>query len=314
MRSRGSLLAVTAIVCACAGGNDDAGGKACSSFAANLCARVNACVSLFVETTFGDVEACTAREKLTCTPQFGAPGSGASTGNVSACADAIRSWSCDDLLDGNLPAACASIRGSLSVGSVCVTTAQCPVGTVCNVQADHTCGTCNSLIPEGDACANQSECAVGLTCAANSCVAFVDMGGACDIGHPCKGTLTCKNGMCAAKVGAGEACTVSTDCDNLHGIYCNTQMMVCQALPLAAIGEPCGLLPGGLTQCLASLCNVPTGAQMGTCEGFAADGASCGMTGSPGATCLSPAVCVAGSADGGPLQGSCTLPSASACR
>ena len=304
MRSRGLSLAAMAVVFACSGSGDDAEAKACSSYASNLCARFNACAPVYVEVVFGDAETCTSRQKLTCGPKFGAAGTGATASNLSACADAVDAVSCDDLLDGNLPAACTGIHGSLSVGSGCVAGGvQCPVGTYCNVQPDQNCGVCESSMPEGQVCETQTQCASGLTCAANTCGALVDMGGACDPGHQCKATLTCRAGTCAARLGLGETCVTKTDCDSAHGLYCNTQTLVCDAVMLAPVGQPCGDLPSGKTQCLASSCITPSNGTTGTCEAYAADGGSCGTAASP-TTCLTPAACV---------QGTCTLPDPSAC-
>lgn len=266
------------------GGNGDSGAvsadaaKACADAADAFCNQVQTCSPFGMQATFGDVATCKTRFALGCTQTFSFPGTSATPAGTEACAKALPSISCDDLIAGNLGGDCATKPGTVANGGACGDDAQC-TSTFCARAPDSQCGTCSDVSTAGGACTNGA-CSAGLTCP--------------------KGGSTCQKPV-AGQIDA--ACQSQADCDLAHGVGCNTNDNKCLKLEISSDGS-CGadsITPSKFTVCPANgSCDALLG---GSCHAAAADGASC-STGDTGPTCMSPAKCV---------SGKCTLPDANAC-
>jgi hypothetical protein len=93
----------------------------------------------------------------------------------------------------------------------------------------------------------------------------------------------------------GTACKASTECDQLHGVFCNPITMKCDNVAFAGPNATCGLVNNGFVLCTGpgSLCkgaNAPT--YQGTCVPYATDGTACDPTNGP--LCDVGAVCASG--------------------
>jgi hypothetical protein len=296
-------------IAACSGGSSGSAAvsadQACSDFASAACQAIDGCSAFLIADVFGDAQTCSTRQKGSCTDALAANATGLTPALRESCAKALSTASCVDILDNNLPSACLAVAGQLSNGSICGDSSQCQ-SAYCNTGADGTCGACGAARGgPGAACERDDDCTYGSLCESGSCVTPGTAGAACDGTHVCQKTLTCKAGICSTPAGAGTACTTGS-CNALAGLYCSTgSSPVCTSIPLAGVGQPCGLINGALVACSASgHCDVVTGTSTGTCKGAAADGAACDDTNGP--MCLSPATC-------GATSKVCTLPDPSNC-
>jgi hypothetical protein len=280
--------------------------QACSDLATAICNKLQSCSSIEVQLAYGSVSECITRAQITCPGDITASGSGATTANIEACAQAYTSASCSDLESNTTPSAC-EIPGTLAAGTVCGTDQQCvgPNG-YCKIAAGSTCGACATKAAAGGTCTSSNDCQGGLVCGGTSCVSPGAAGAACSATHPCADPLVCSNTTCSSPAEAGQACQSTADgqtCDTIMGVICNPTTLVCAQIQTASAGSPCGLISGGYTLCSGgSTCNVDASGEMGTCGAVAADGAACG--GTSAATCLAPSICV---------NNTCTTPNPSSC-
>lgn len=282
--------------------------RACAAFARAECTQVASCTPFNLTLTYGDEATCEQRAVLACMPAIGAPGSTLDFAQVEQCAEAVKAETCEQFLDNDQPSAC-TYTGAMPLGMSCGTDSQCYTG-YCRLGLPGACGACAVRAQAGMAgldggvpsCLGDSDCMATLVCALGVCVAPSPAGAACGFAQPCVRTLACIGGKCANPVPVGGPCTLPTDCDGTHGGACNTNTKTCVAIATAASGQPCGIVNGGLTNCVggATCGNVNTTLQ-GTCHQTAADNAPCG----PDIGCMAPAVCAAGAR--------CTLPNPAAC-
>jgi hypothetical protein len=264
---------------------------AASDAAAAFCARAAACAPAYVTIGYGTTTECEQRLAESLLPGITANGSNEPASQVEACATALATASCADLLDRNLPAICTPMPGSLADGTACAEDSQCTGGR-CHIAAGTVCGTCGEPSGAGTACSQDDDCVDGMKCGTtNTCVAYGAMGATCDATHPCSSVYGCVGGTCAAPGAENAPCTTSDACDQLHGIFCDGTR--CTSVGFAPAGAACGLVSGVLTACEGpgSFCQGETApSYQGTCVAAAADGAACDATNGP--MCTTPAVCV----------------------
>jgi hypothetical protein len=281
--------------------------QACAEFARAECTQVATCTPFNMTLTYGDETTCEQRAVLACMPAIGAAGSTLTRAQVEQCAQAVKAETCEQFLDNDQPSAC-TYTGSLPVGAACGTDSQCNTG-YCRLGLG-ACGTCAVRAQAGQAaldgglpsCFTDSDCVATLVCAMGVCVGPSPAGAACSLQQPCQRTLACIGGKCAAPVPVGGACTFPTDCDGAHGAACNTNTRTCVAIATATSGQPCGIVNGGLTDCVGgATCGNVNPTLQGICHQTAADNAPCG----PDIGCMAPAVCAAGAR--------CTLPNPAVC-
>jgi hypothetical protein len=274
---------------------------ACMQVATSLCARINGCAPVALTVIYGDQSTCVSRAALSCATDQSVPGIGRTTGDLAACATALDTATCSDLLAGTLPGVCTNKPGTVVNGMACGSDLEC-VSTFCNKTAD--CGVCSPRQAAGGDCTVDGGCLSGLVCANSKCVALAGPGGDCNLpNQPCRTDLYCptKSGSakCTAKLGAGGSCA-DTDqaCDLVQGAICDPIGNSCETITVAKGGQACGL--GAKTLCVgfvAPCSNFLTG---GVCASPAADGDTCGGN----AVCIPPATCVGNI---------CRLPSAPDC-
>jgi hypothetical protein len=322
IRTAGLLAASAITLAACSGSSTSSSvtaDQAAGNAAGALCQKYDSCSAFFVQIAYGDVDACTAALKTTLASALAASGTGATPTQVAACATAVGTASCDQVLSHDLPSPCQPVAGQLAAGAACGDSSQCQ-SAYCHKGSGSTCGACAGAPSPGVACGADDDCPAGNVCTKQStCAPPGAAGASCDpVQRPCKATLACKSGTCANPDPAGAPCTrtttgaTSTDtCDALAGLYCNAQG-TCAKIGLAAAGQACLLVNGSLAACSANgTCNVPTMlSTSGTCLGAAAPGASCTAKGTgisyavKSPDCAPPATCD---------NGVCTIPDAARC-
>jgi hypothetical protein len=278
---------------------------ACLAFATAFCNRLEACTPFALQVSYGDANSCAQRGVLLCVPALSANGSTITPTQMETCAQAVEQETCDEALDNPQPSAC-DVPGTLAVGAVCGSHAQCQTN-YCKLTPGTLCGTCTAHSGNGAQCQLDSDCAATLICNGGTCVGPAQSGAACGSTQPCMRSLVCIGNKCQTPLGSGAACTGTTpttgvsDCDAAHGLYCNTQTKKCAQTQIAPTGQPCGIVSGNLVACANgdSCGNVSNG--QGTCHQPAGDGAVCG----PDIACVAPAVCTS--------TARCTLPNPSVC-
>jgi hypothetical protein len=299
---------------ACSG--TDKKDEACTAIAKARCARLSSCSASDFQRQWADEAACEERLKLACASGLDADGTAATPDSVEACAAAIPTQTCDDFFQGNTPAECLPLAGTLGDGTPCVTNAECS-STFCAVPAHAKCGACAPAPQDGDSCAVIACGGRGLICDAQTeqCVTPVAAGGDCARGDPCVHGYTCvraaghATGSCMIQgVTAGATCDpqhrTGADCNRDAGLYCDADTKQCKALVYATAAAPCGTIGGVVTVCTAgALC-----AEGGTCVLPVAEGMPCDPVHGP--PCLAPSRCVVPdvTADAGAGDGDAGVP------
>jgi hypothetical protein len=300
--------------------------QACADEAHQRCTRLQACSATDVQIRYGSESACEAGEARSCLSTLAQPSNGKTPAAVEACAQAYAGWTCTDYLnDENIPPACQQKTGPFPDGTVCAVSGQCQTG-FCAIAPAASCGTCTALPVAGASCAQLTSCGAGLTCTSDTmtCVALGAESAACGTGAPCGAGLSCvgadaatsTQGICQAAVEAlGATCDPAQKsgpgCDRNAGLVCNGTSKTCQAIVLAAAGQPCGDVGQQTAACSTEgVCTGASGSTPGTCTAAAAEGAACD-TGS-GTTCIEPGRCVGSRGDGG-IVGSCQYAGAEMC-
>jgi hypothetical protein len=293
--------------------------EACAARAAASCERLSACSIFALQTRFGDLATCEARQKLACTLSLAAPDTGATPATDEACAAALKTVACDAYLDGDLPEPCLPRVGTRVAGAACLFAAQCQ-SAFCGIAKGSTCGTCTTAPGIGSSCATFA-CKSGLICVKETslCESPEVLNASCDRGHPCGPGLSCV-GQAAGTPGrcgnfaAAENVTcdpkekVAPDCDHRLGLFCVANQ--CARATYATAGQACGAVNGSAVACLADAnCEKPAGSNQGTCVAPAADGAACDADVGP--HCTTPARCVPTVA--GQPAGLCLVPDTSKC-
>lgn len=311
---------------ACASQTDCAAGLICSpagvcldpclDYATAHCNKLTSCVGSFaLAIDYGDLPTCVQRLQLHCQDFTTAPATTTTLAQVSVCAENLPNESCGDYFYDAAPA-CQSPDGTGADGSDCGLSGQCQSG-FCAVPSGQVCGTCAEQPAAGAGCSS-IPCAEGYVClsASKTCALPGQDGGPCTAQDDCSFGFQClgasangKNdgGYCAPSAPAGTACDPQklqgpVGCDDRQGVYCRGLSDgggLCTAFALAAVGQPCGDVPGGVfAECeqLGFCAGLDGGARPsggeGVCIGVAQDGAACDDTNGP--NCLDFAVCVSG--------------------
>lgn len=301
------------------GGASDA--TACAALAKANCAKRETCRASEATRAFGSVTDCETRLAAACVVALGAPDTGGSKDQTTACAAATDAASCDAWLAELPVAGCGPAVGKRADGAACTYPGQC-ASSHCATPSGAACGTCAPMPKAGDTCGNGLGCgATALRCdnATDVCVVPVVVGGVCAKGQACAEGASCIGatkdtmGTCTADAKAvGAACApkqdTAPDCDKTSGLYCDKTTSMCAKDLVALPGASCGNVGDALTLCSEkSACIVPTGQKSGTCVAFAADGASCDTAVGP--LCLAPSRCVVTSG----TAGTCKQPDPAAC-
>ena len=303
-------------------GSDLTADQACTHVAEDRCSQLQTCSAADLSRRWPDLATCEAREKLACTEALAAPHTANTPSHVEECGGELVAQACGPFLSGvNPPMACVPEHGTLAVGAACSFAAQCSTG-FCSVAPDTLCGACAAPPNPGDSCAAQG-CGPIMVCVAatETCAVPSASGAACSASQPCLQGLACvgatqtASGTCMPEATtAGAACDARrqtmADCDAAAGLTCDRSTNTCVSQPLAASGQPCGLVGTTETACSGgATCVRPAGSATGTCVAPAADGAACDSASGPG--CEFPARCVPTSAGG--TAGTCQLPGSISC-
>lgn len=264
----------------------DAGPSAkegCEKVAAARCDRFERCSPHMLRATYGNIDDCTAREKLAC-DKYAQPGVLITGNDLIACAGEVAQISCDDFLRGTIPASCTQ-PGTLERYAPCGADDQCKSGA-CGTHGK-TCGTCTLVARAGDDC-KELNCATGAACLSGTCVKLGKAGASCDSARlPCLTGLACSRGKCVEPVRNEEAeCDPdSSQCDTTAGLYCDREVKQCRPVTLAEADEACGFLNRIYVTCAAgALCSG------GHCTPPAKDGESCASD----TQCRAPSRCISG--------------------
>ncbi len=128
------------------------------------------------------------------------------------------------------------------------------------------------------------------------------------------------SGVCTPRGGIQAPCDSREEsgptCFSAGGAACITTggkgLGTCEGIVVASAGSPCGRVPhASETQCgTGGLCVQPPDGGLGSCAGYAQDGAACDAVLGP--PCLSPAKCVPPAGATG-TAGTCTLASGPLC-
>ena len=159
-----------------------------------LCAKLEECAPFFLKAGYGDLAGCIDRSSQACTEQYKSNGSGLSPTSIAACAAALASATCNDVLANNVPA--CVFHGTYADGAVCGDNSQCASG-FCSHNGS-LCGTCTAKGAAGAACPSGSndECQTGLVCSPGKlCAVPATLGGACDDNWKASTPLDLKEGQ-----------------------------------------------------------------------------------------------------------------------
>jgi hypothetical protein len=303
--------------------------QACGDSAHARCSLIAKCSPAILSNTYVNEATCETRLKVNCLDQLAAPGTGATAETTEACAVALPSETCDQLLDDQPVAACAQKTGSMSIGEMCAFPGQCQTG-FCAIQPGAACGTCQNAPQPGDSCARLTTCGDLLTCltTVDLCESFSTT--SCGPTQPCGAGLSCVGatssapGTCEAAVEtAGNVCDPTQKkgpaCDRNALLTCSSSKNSCVALALVSAGAPCGVVNGASVLCAAAGTCVTTAADAGpdggdagtvsNCQAAATDGLPCDLTKGP--YCIAPARCIV---TGGGTSGTCAFVDPTKCQ
>jgi hypothetical protein len=261
---------------------------ACSKYAEAECANFKECSRALFDRVYGTDEVCRANVARSCRNALTTPSIGETPGHRVACAEATRTWSCNDRLSNRPPPACTRPPGMLAMGAPCRASSQCGAGLYCGVSRGQVCGTCiPQAQPDGPCLLGANACTGGGACLFTSgtgpgtCVVNRREGEACGFRDFCEAGTSCINGVCAARTGGLDADCSSTSaiCDSRQDLYCNQLTRKCERNPpLARPGEPCGTLQDGTfanVNCVPGSNCVAAGGFVRMCLANLSEGATC---------------------------------------
>jgi hypothetical protein len=284
---------------------------ACTLLGEARCMALDQCSGGVLTTArWGSATVCKARIDAQCLQNLAATGTGATPATVLACAAALGTQSCSDVLANDTPEECAPVSGSLASFSPCFASGQCQT-SFCQLEPNAACGLCKPVPEAGAPCSTTTDCGDGNTlgCVGMVCQPYLEAGAPCASGVTvCSPGYACtRNADAGASVDAGANCrlegtTVNAACDTANSEHpsCNTTYGLqcvsskCAAVAYVDAGQACGTeLTDGVARCAASgTCvdgGVPT-SKSGVCLAAAADNAPCDTAVGPG--CLPQARCV----------------------
>jgi hypothetical protein len=265
--------------------------QGCFEYARAFCTQQSQCSAFGSLYYQGSFEQCQTSVAESCALSTHAAGSNLTDDLASTCAQAFAVASCDDVLDGNQPAACR-VPGSRAVGQPCADAFQCQ-SLFCSRRSPRDCGTCAVLPKVGEPCTASGFCDYGLECVSSTCAARRGPGEVCDGYHHCQGSLGCLKGSCQTST-IGAACDAGYDCNQYQLQYCDGSTLSCQSLPfvVAQLGESCGNGSDVTVQCPpAAYCKTMGSTDFGICTAMRIEGESCAPVNQ---LCASPATCISG--------------------
>lgn len=284
--------------------------QGCSELATTYCDKANSCASLYISVSYGDTATCVSRFKTSCLAGLQAPSTAQTPGDLSACAGAAKSMSCQALFDGDLPTQCQPKAGGLDDGKSCFTDSQCKSSFCALDNEKAVCGVCAAKPAAGGKCVSNA-CPAPLKCSTDgTCNKPVAVGAACSGSIPCQSGSNCFGMKCVADATTeGAACNAMTgpSCDGTKGLACVTNK--CVKFKVAATGADCGIDYDATAKAVtgATICEKGgwcKGVDLtamppvfkGKCEPAAKDGEACIESSDlgKGPGCMEPAECVSG--------------------
>lgn len=242
--------------------------QACDHLATALCAQLESCGPLLVDLAYGEVTTCRTVLMSSCVEALALPDTAKTPDWTDECAEALETWTCEDLLTRKTPSACLPPPGPRTDGTLCGEDGQCASG-YCGLVPDELCGRCRSRAPQGAACMSDDDCDMGMMCTVDEvCAPYAPQGAPCSDDQPCAPWLSCSTTppppgqrRCVEVAGAGQPCDSEGNgrphCDLLNGYFCNGVTHVCQSFELASPGDTCGVLLDGYGLCVGgSFCDL----------------------------------------------------------
>jgi len=277
---------------------EDGGGPSpstapCAAFAEARCDREATCRENAFTLEHGSRAACVAKKTAACNALRTAPGSTYAEADALACAKALPSYACSDMVLGHVPDACLPPAGTFALDASCAEDAQCASG-VCLFEDSAPCGKCRPKSPAGQLqrCSSTAQCPATEGCTSISttvmrngvCRTIVGVGDPCQNAH-CDADSYCVSGICSPAARLGKACgPFAGPCDPRRGLTCDIGLAnpVCIALARTfAADEECdstGACELGYT------CTAFPGIG-GVCVALPEEGDSCESTCAPPARC-----------------------------
>lgn len=233
-----------------------------------------------------------------CPEYFFAAGSTRTIEGMLACADTLRTQSCDERNAGIQPDCVAA--GTLEAGEPCLSPAQCESQVCQGLHPGKSCGRCADTFAPNEACnANATKvCPKNETCSGGKCTPIVlptslPAGSKCTASSRCAEGTSClaplpnaKEGTCATLPAAGTSCTFVVGQTNppwcAAPSYCKMSSKTqgtCTAPGKA--GDACGTFTGsdvGATYATCEkdvYCRLDDGKPNGKCAAFVALGGTC---------------------------------------
>jgi hypothetical protein len=283
---------------------------ACTLLGEARCMALDQC-SGGVQTTarWGSSSVCKARIAAQCLQNLAATGTGATPATVVACAAALGSQGCSDVLANDTPEECVPVTGTLASFSPCFASGQCET-SFCQLEPGAACGLCKPVPEAGSACATTADCGDrnALGCVGMVCQPFLEAGapcaaqvGTCSAGYSCTKSAdagadaggTCKLQGTTVNAACDTANTDHPTCNSTYGLQCVSSK--CAAVAYVDAGAACGTeVTSGIARCAASgTCVADSGvpsSKSGTCLAAAPDNAPCDTALGP--SCLPQARCV----------------------
>jgi hypothetical protein len=217
---------------------------ACARYVIANCLRRNECL--------GSSDDCNAAVAY-CPDALFSDGSTRNPSTTWACADALRSRACEDLVVGRNPDCVTS--GTRKTGESCIGAAQC--ASLACTGSPATCGVCVERRSKDQTCAVDAPCQAGLLCDSVSTTCIEPDAATLNalltrvplkLGEPCDGNSLCTDGTycalaegqtvgtCTTRLAIGVNCDVSEAC--VAGSYCAIESIRCVEVPTA--GKRCG--------------------------------------------------------------------------
>jgi hypothetical protein len=221
------------------------------------CARLLECQSGLAAAAFGSRQDCE-----TAFSQIEGPES--SPADNKACASAISSATCDELISGIELLGCGW-KGTepLPTASTCIADQACS-SKYCR-QNGPGIGRCSVLPDDALPCSNGAECADGR-CFVGRCAPGGASGSSCNQAGDCRLGFDCADGACKGLGREGDQCD-AVACDPRLGLLCGPLSRRCRPILVARTSEQCGLHGDDFLLCeLGSDCSFAAGRTDGICR------------------------------------------------
>lgn len=216
---------------------------ACTFYARETCARLSSCSPWVIEQSYQSASGCRKTLSKSCLDSLAPADVLSSAAGVFDCASTMKSVTCSQLINNELPLDCHAPRGRRADGSGCEVDAQCASARCVKGLHDER-GSCQELADKGGACADASDCEAPLICAANGrCSELGKRGVVCSENRPCRYPLSCLDDDCSPSttgVCGGAECDprsperLSTACTEYAAALC-TQLASCSPALVASV-------------------------------------------------------------------------------